>query len=227
MTMLTYASPRFFLVLAVHENLLRAALVTRDLKIASSAKQTFVVNDGAFDPAEVWYKMKKVVAACFDIGRTQPRELLACALVSDDIAWCVWQDNAGVVDAAGFFDADALAVPPRFREHAAPLLGGTARAWLLWNLSGAYVLNAGELPAWRARAARCDAILTEPHLCAEGNERCYGMIRARSPFAETLPVVALYAAADLMTTGQGDAGADDLIVRAAARVYAKFFPAAT
>jgi hypothetical protein len=227
MTMLTYASPRFLLVLAAHENLLRAALVTRDLRIASSAKQSFGVNDGAFDPAEVWYKMKKVIAACFDIGRTQPRELLAGALVGDERAWCVWQDNAGDVDSVGyFFDGTqttkgARAVPPRFREHDAPVLAGTLRAWLLWNLSGAYVLPAAEFSAWRARAARCKVVLREPRACDDADTNCFGTLRARSPFAEPLPIAAMFSEAELIPGGQGDASSDDLVARAAAAVFEK------
>lgn len=212
--------PRFLLVLTAHENLLRAALVTRDLKIASAAQQTFGVNDGAFDPAEVWYKMKKVIAACFDIGRTQPRELLACALVSDERAWCVWQDNAGVVDAAGFLDADAFAVSAHFGERAAPRMAGTLRAWLLWNLSGAYVLPAAEFAAWRARAAACDAVLREPRACEETGADCFGVIRARSPFAEPLTMAALFSETDLMADGQGNTAPDELLTRAAARCFA-------
>lgn len=217
--------PRFLLLLTAHENLLRAALVTRDMKIASAAKQTFTIHDDAFDPAEVWYKMKKVIAACFDIGRTQPRELLAGALVSDDRAWCVWQDNAGDVDTVGFFDADAFAVPARFGERAAPCMAGTLRAWLLWNLSGAYVLPGAELSAWRARAASSDFVLTEPRACDNAEENCYGTIRARSPFAEPLPMAALFSERELVADGQGDAAPDDLLTRAAARCFAEMFAA--
>ena len=217
--------PRFLLLLAVHENVLRAALMTRDLKIASAAKQTFTMRDGAFDPAEVWYKMKKVIAACFDIGRTQPRELLAGALVSDERAWCVWQDKAGDVDAAGFFDADACAVPARFREYNTAVMAGTLRAWLLWNLSGAYVLPGAAMPAWRARAAACNAALRAPRTCEEIGADCFGVIRARSPFAEALPIAAMFSENELAADGQGDAAPDEGLIRAAARCFAELFAA--
>lgn len=229
MNMLAFAPPRFLLLLVVEANLVRAALATRDLIIASSAKQTFTVNADACDPAEIWYKMKKVIAACFDIGRTQPRELAACAIVGDDKTWCVWQDRAGDVDAVGYVGADAslrrnaLALLPRFREHAAPLYGGSARAWLLWNLSGAYVVSAAEWTAWRARAAECDAPLTEPRICAAEDENCLGVIRARSPFAEPLPVAASFSFAALQVDDA--APPEEIMARAAARVDKKFFPA--
>ncbi len=208
--------PRFLLLLAVQANLVRAALATRDLKIASSAKQTFAADDGVCDPAEIWYKMKKTIAACLDIGRTQPRELWACAIVSDDQTWCVWQVRAGAVDAVGYVGA-AAKPPPRFDERAAPVYGGSARAWLLWNLSGAYVARAAELDAWRARAAACGAVLTEPRICAAEDENCVGVIRARSPFAETLPIVVVCAADELMDAAENS---PDLLTRAAARAFA-------
>ena len=211
--------PRFLLALAMQDNVLRAALVLRDLRIVASAKQTFQTDAGAFDPGEVWYKMKKVVAACFDIGRTQPRELLACALLGDERAWCVWQDNAGETDSAGFFDADALAVPARFGEHDALLCAGAGRAWLLWNLSGAYVLPQDALPAWRARAAQSNLALAEPRACDAARENCFGTIRARSPFAEPLAIAAVLAETELAADGAALA-ADEWIQRAAARVYA-------
>lgn len=226
--------PRFLLVLAVQENLLRASLVTRDLKIASSAKQSFHVDENAgavrqFDPAQVWYKMKKVIAACFDIGRTQPRELLACALVDDGRAWCVWQANAGDVNSVGYgSDANVplpntFAIPAGFREHDAPVLGGTAGAWLLWNLSGAYVLPGAELPAWRTRAGGCELPVSEPRPCDDSAAACFGMIRARSPFAETLPIVSVFSGMELV--GQGDVSPDETIRRAAARAYGQLNPA--
>lgn len=224
--------PRFLLVLAVQENLLRASLVTREMKIASSAKQSFQVDEDAgalrrFDPAEVWYKMKKVIAACFDIGRTRPRELLACALVDDGRAWCVWQANAGDVASVGFLNVpnppvrDTFPMPGEFRERGEPLLGGTVGAWLLWNLSGAYVLLGAELPKWRARAAGCELPVSEPRLCDDG-AACFGMIRARSPFAETLPIVSVFSGTELV--GQGDASPDESIERAAARAYVQLTP---
>jgi hypothetical protein len=215
--------PRFLLVLAVQENLLRAALVLRNLKIAASAQQTFRAADGAFDPAEVWYKMKQVIAACFDIGRTLPRELITCALVGDDSGWAVWQDRAGEVDSVGYWTDQADASAPRafmvqthFRKGGAPVLGGTCRAWLLWNLSGAYVLRADELPLWHARAAQCDIELAAPRVCAAPNAECFGMIRARSPFAEELSIADVFAASELRA-----ADADGMVRHAAARVFAQ------
>lgn len=231
MTALTYSPPRFLLLLSAQSNLLRAALVTRDLKIVASAKQTFQVNDGTFDPLEVWYKMKKVIAACFDIGRTQPRELLACALVSDDDAWCVWQERAGVVSAFGLFWHDALAPAQnalsqasRVLEKNVPILGGTCRTWLLWNLSGAYVLPATNLPEWNARAQACGIPLSPPRVCDLSDENCFGMIRARSPFAEPLPIAAIFSVAELLQADESEISSDVLIQRAAARVDAKFSP---
>ena len=217
--------PRFVLVLAAQKNLLRAALVLRDGRIVASAKQTFQIKDDAFDPAEVWYKMKKVVAACFDIGRTQPRELLTCAVMSDDCAWSVWQDNAGVVDSAGYFSdfgqaaaQGSYVIPARLRENDAPLSGGYARTWLEWNLSGEYVLPDADAPVWRARAGQGDAVLTEPRACDAADEKAYGTIRARSPFAEPLDITAVFAETELAAEGAALAF-DELIQRAAARVY--------
>jgi hypothetical protein len=215
--------PRFLLVLAAQENLLRAALVLRNLKIAASAQQTFRVADAAFDPAEVWYKMKQVIAACLDIGRTLPRELITCALVGDDSAWVMWQDRAGEVDSVGYLadatDASAqraFGAPTRFREYGAPVLGGTCRAWLLWNLSGAYVLRADELARWNARAARCDIALAPPRVCDAPNAKCFGRIRARSPFAEELSIADVFAESELRAVD-----VDGVIQHAAARVFAQ------
>ncbi|OQY82900.1 MAG: hypothetical protein B6D41_17695 [Chloroflexi bacterium UTCFX4] len=214
------AIARFLLVLSAQSNLVRAALVTRDAQVASSAHKTFQCAHGAFDPAEVWFQTKRVTAACFDIGRTQPRELAACVLVSDDDAWCVWQDNAGVVDAAGFLDGDAWAVPARFRERAAPVMAGTLRAWLLWNLADAYILTASDFLKWDARAAARARMLTAPRVRDARDTSDFGALRARSPFAATLALRAVFATAELRAADETEISADDLARRAAARAFA-------
>lgn len=217
-------SPRFLFILSMHENLLRAALVTRDLRIVASAQQKFRVTDHAFDPAEVWYKMKRVVAACFDIGRTLPREIISCALVGDDSAWVVWQDRAGDVDSLGYF-FDATVLPPdarirvsRFRAQDAPLYGGTGRAWLLWNLSGAYVLPATELPQWNARVAQFGAEIVAPRVCDASDPEGFGAIRARSPFSDPLPIARVFAGRELLYESETIAP-DEMLQRAAEKIF--------
>lgn len=214
------ALARFLLVLSAQAKLVRAALVTRDAQVASSAHKTFQCAHGAFDPAEVWFQTKRVTAACFDIGRTQPRELAACVLVSDDDAWCVWQDNAGVVDAAGFLDGDAWTVPARFQARAAPVMAGTLRAWLLWNLAESYVLTASDFLKWQARAAARARELTAPRAARDASD--FGALRARSPFAETLALRAVFATAELRAANETEISADDLARRAAARAFASY-----
>lgn len=209
--------PRFLFILSVHANLVRAALVTRELRIASSAHKTFQIPAGAFDPAEVWFQVKRVTAACFDIGRTLPRELIAAALVSDDDAWVVWQENAGAVQSLGLMRNDARVSAARFDLNA-PICGGTLRAWILWNLSGAYVIPARELEMWRARADKCRIALSEPRACEKDAGECFGKIRARGPFAAELPVMAVLSEKDLGALGRIEVVRDDAILRAAARV---------
>lgn len=218
-------APRFLFILSVHANLVRAALVTRDLRIASSAHKTFQISKGAFDPAQVWFQAKRVTAACFDIGRTLPREIITSAVVSDDDAWVMWQDNGGQVEAAGFLCDNARApmavqLPiERFLEYAAraPIYGGTLRAWLLWNLSGEYVIRARELEAWRAGAAGCSIGLTEPRVQVKDSEEDL-KIRARGPFAADLAIGGVYAAGELFEPGQEEFSPDQVILRAAARI---------
>ncbi|MBI4672962.1 MAG: hypothetical protein HY741_15005 [Chloroflexi bacterium] len=231
--------PRFLLVLAIQANLVRAALVTRDLRIVSSAHQTFRLADGSFDPAEVWYKLKRVTAACFDIGRTLPREIITGALLSDDDAWVVWQANAGEVQAVGILRDDARSPATAFDVGIGLVRGGTMRTWLLWNLSGAYCVPARELEEWHTRAAQCSIGLTPPRVCPDAAQsegtalahspvtrhlspvtplECFGKIRARGPFAAELPIANVFAERDLVEPGQNEISPDQAILRAAARV---------
>src|SRR5690242_16756558 len=94
-------SPRFLLILSAHSNLLRAALVMQDLRIVASAQQTFELHNSRFDPAEVWYKTKKVIAACLDIGRTLTREIAGVVIVSQETAVVIWQEQGNEVVARG------------------------------------------------------------------------------------------------------------------------------
>lgn len=157
--------PRFLLVLAVHENLLRAALVTRDLRMASSAHQSFEIRGDELDPAEVWYKTKKIFAACLDIGRTQTREIAGIALVTSETEMVTWRENGNEIIAQG----ERLPSTKAGARNESQFVEtnqctGTLGTWLVWNLTGVYV------------TAGVSAL---------------GKTRARAPFDAELPVVAL------------------------------------
>lgn len=126
------SSPRFLLILAIHSNLLRAALVTREGRIVSSARQTFQVTNADFDPLEVWYKTKKVIAACLDIGRTQTREIAAIAVVTQEAERVEWKIENREISARGKIvngdSGPSLLSPDSWH--------GTLSMWLLWNLTG-------------------------------------------------------------------------------------------
>lgn len=167
-------SARFLLILSVHSNLLRAALVTREIRVAASAQQSFQITENEFDPLEVWYKAKKVIAACLDIGRTQTREIAALVIFSTDaesIRWAM-QENETVARGKILEASDS-----------API-SATLRAWLLWNLTGV-VLNEGtnDFGKTRARApfdaeipvaavlSQMDALAYAPNFEASETER--------------------------------------------------------
>jgi glycerol kinase len=126
--------PRFVLILSIHSNLVRAALVTRELKIVSSAQQAFTLHDNHFDPAEVWYKTKQVIAACLDIGRTLAREIAGLALVTQEQAHVRWREQGKELVAEGLF-TDGATANARGEQN----LSGTLSAWLLWNLTGVFL----------------------------------------------------------------------------------------
>ena len=142
--------PRFLLILSVHSNLLRAALVTRDLKIVSSAQQTFNIADDEFDPAEVWYKTKKVIAACLDIGRTPARDIAGIAFVTPEMERVEWEIENQEIVARG----KMAEKPPSVQRQASnAMFSGGMSAWLLWNLTGALQMSdAGDFPKTRVRA---------------------------------------------------------------------------
>lgn len=125
-------SPRFVLVLSAGQNTLRAALATRDSNIVGSAHQQFQVTGSTFDPAEVWYKTKKVIAACLDIGRTPSREIAALAIVTQETETIVWSQHADQVVARGV-------ISPYGAGDAEHTYSGSMAAWMLWNLSGVYL----------------------------------------------------------------------------------------
>ncbi len=125
--------PRFLLVLSAQSNLLRAALVTRDFKIVSSAQQTFHIADNEFDPLELWYKTKQVVAACLDIGRTQMREIAGVAIVAPENYSVIWSEQAREIAARGVVSEIQVV-----STHAAESYSGTLGAWLVWNLTGVF-----------------------------------------------------------------------------------------
>lgn len=180
---------RFLLVLAIHGNLIRAAMVTRERRIVASAKQPFTVTDSAFDPAEVWYKTKKVIAACFDIGRTLAREVAGVAIVTQGGAAVIWSESGSEVIARGRMDlsADAFALDGAMGDS--PMFRSDVGAWLLWNLTGAYAT------------------------------KDYGKTRARAPFEAEHPLVVLVREPELMGGGEATSEPEaDLIVLETARL---------
>jgi glycerol kinase len=182
--------PRFLLILSAHSNLLRAALVMQDLRIAASAQQTFEIHNSQFDPAEVWYKTKKVIAACFDIGRTLTREIAGVVIVSQETAMVIWHEQGNEVMARGMILQSADS--PTHDEWSAMKqdFSGTMGAWLLWNLTGVF---------------------------ATGEMSFYGKTRARSPFDAELPVVAVLNETGIPELGKDskDSEADRVILGAA------------
>lgn len=114
--------------------MLRAALVTRELRIISSAQQTFEIRAREFDPLEAWYKMKKVIAACLDIGRTQSREIAGVAIVSQDDQAIQWSCAENEITARGILSEGLIE-----NSRAGETYFGNMRAWLLWNLTGVFL----------------------------------------------------------------------------------------
>ena len=142
-------TPRFLLVLSIHSNLVRAALVTRELRIASSAQQTFQLAKDEFDPAEVWYKTKKVIAACLDIGRTQTREMAGIAVVTNEAEYVEWNvENQEIIARGKIMTGDFSASP-----LSSDSWRGTLSMWLLWNLTGELeISDARDFPKTHVRA---------------------------------------------------------------------------
>lgn len=123
-------SPRFLLILSADSNLLLALLVTRELRIVASAQQSFQIavqpdEQQTFDPAEVWYKTKKVVGACLDIGRTLPREIAGLVILTGQTQKIEWREREVHI--------------------------GTMAEWLYWSLTGEY-LAAGTREYGKTRA---------------------------------------------------------------------------
>lgn len=147
---------RFLLILSTHSNLLRAALVTRELRIVASAHQPFQIKADEFDPAEVWYKAKQVIAACLDIGRTQSREIAAIAIVTDSSTAVMWHQARGDVTVRGLVSRDAPSPPLPLPDSSSfadeSWQHGTMGNWLLWNLSGATEIGSRDFPKTCARS---------------------------------------------------------------------------
>src|SRR5215212_10063806 len=104
----SFLNARFLLVIAIRRNVIRAAMVTRELRVVASAQQGFALTDGAFDPAEVWYKTKKVISACFDIGRTVSREVAGVVVVTAGGEVVTWTVQGNEVAAYGNPAGDAM-----------------------------------------------------------------------------------------------------------------------
>ncbi|MCC7162516.1 MAG: hypothetical protein IT331_08475 [Anaerolineae bacterium] len=147
-------SPRFVLVLSAQSNLLCASLVTRELKNVASAKQTFQLvevpgGEQEFDPAEVWYKLKRVIQACLDIGRTLSREIAGVAIVGETRARVVWSRQGEEIVSRGYLGLES----PRPEEISAFEFSDTLANWLWWNLTGGLNSMPGsELDKTRARS---------------------------------------------------------------------------
>lgn len=190
-------SPRFLLVLSTESNLLRAALVTRELKNVAFARETFQLGeayDGGqeFDPAEVWYKLKKVTAACLDIGRTLSREIAGVAIVGPSHARVVWSRQGDEVISRGFIGAENAGRD----DSIVPEFSGTLAYWLWWNLTGG-------VSTWQ--------------------ENEFGKTRARSPFDAELPILAVWdVSAGMAVSGDGQGGAqNDPVLEAVGMVWRK------
>lgn len=183
-------APRFLLILSIHSNLIRAGLVTRELRIASSAQQSFQLNASEFDPAEVWYKTKKVIAACLDIGRTLSREIAGVVIVSSEANTVSWQEQGSEVIARGLILPETSVTERAEMPASTEKFSSTLSGWLLWNLTGAYTA---------------------------GGTHDYGKTRARSPFDAELPVLAVLSGESALelVDGSDDSDANRAIIGAA------------
>lgn len=210
---------------------MRCALTLRDGRIIASAHQAFEtrkIEQGwiTFDPAEVWYKAKHVIAACLDIGHVQAHELVALALVTRGdqlVAWSITDDDTNSVGVA-FNDADTnlVQVPLLFDwliEHFAntqattppnQVLSGTLDTWLVWNLSGKYVASRSTAQCtglMNMSTGQWDATLLTryhipphflPPLCDMQDTECFGRARARGSLADELPIAAVVSHLDAL-----------------------------
>ena len=107
-------------------------------------------------PRESWYKTKKVIAACLDIGRTLSREIAGIAIVTDPSARVVWHQAQDEIVARGFVSADTSASPlPLAKDSKTEYISeqsGTMSTWLLWNLSGTLEIGENEPPRTSVRS---------------------------------------------------------------------------
>ncbi|HZQ10864.1 MAG TPA: hypothetical protein VFD70_30085 [Anaerolineae bacterium] len=212
--------PRFLLVIESTNTFLRAALVTRELKIVASARQSFQVIESssvqrAFDPLEVWYKTKQVIAACSDIGRTLPREIIALALVGQGNEAIAWFEQNGETHARGIF-LESQVSPEIFRkflsefrqreqaEHL-PLYLGSMSEWVLWNLTGAYV----EIRGWRLEE---ELNVVMPRRVNSTDVQAFGKSRARAPLNAELPVAVVLDEKEALERGKGHSQADAMVL---------------
>lgn len=223
---------RFLLILSAESARMRCALVLRDGRIIASAHHSFetkLVNQEwlAFDPIEVWYKSKQVIAACLDIGHVQAHELAGLALVTHGdqvVAWSVADqelDSAGIAltkAASNFTDQVPRLfqwlIERPFSLPTSPLLSqffvGTLDNWLLWNLSGEYVasrstaqctglLNSSTGQWDTAKLTECHTLLpVMPPLCDPNDSECFGHARARGPLTAELPIAAVVSQFDAL-----------------------------
>lgn len=195
MTVALNSTPRFLLLLSAHSNLLRAALITRELHIVASAQQTFQITNAEFDPAEVWYKTKKVIAACLDIGRILSREIAALAIVTQEQEAIVWHERENEIIARGQILSDAASF-----AHAADELArgietlayvGNIGTYLVWNLTGEYVTT---------------------------HAQEFGKTRVRAPFDAAIPIVAVLSENEARAFAHGaDVSETDRALMGAAR----------
>ncbi len=214
--------PRFLLVIQSTNILLRAALVTAELRIVASAQQTFQSLESSgqreFDPLEVWYKTKQIIAACLDIGRILPREIIAIALVGQGNEGLAWFERNDETHARGVF-LETHASPEivrkflsdfRQREQAEqiPLYVGNMSEWLLWNLTGAYVESENS-------RLRKEWNIVPPRRVNSTDAQSFGKTRVRAPLNGELPVVAVLNAGEVLEHGKGNSEEDAAAIGAA------------
>lgn len=198
---------RYILVIQSSDALVRAGLVTRELRIVASAHQNYQVSrlpTGAreFDPLEVWYKTKQVIAACLDIGRTLPREILSVALVGQGDEAIVWFEQDREIVARGVQFESRKDFSPAVRGLLpetcdAPIYFGAMNTWLLWNLTGEYV-TAQEIGDWRVE----NLGVVMPQVLSASNFPFKPKTRVRAPLGAPLDVTALVSESG----GEGDDG---------------------
>lgn len=233
----TMPDGRFVLAIGVLTPLVRAALVLADGRMTSAARQPFqldAISAGihTFDPAEVWYKTKRVIAACMDIGRTQAREIAAIALVYSERDAVLWtrferetyaagiQRDTGAAAGAAAIQTRAAAFCQTLPSAAQPveLRVGGMDAWMLECLTGRFVtLRQPEGMADLRGNAEYELCVPSP--VPKGDVAALGKTAAGVPPGAGIPIACVLPLQEPDQIAQGDAAGDAPLILAGTRAF--------